>query len=374
MHKRIGLLLPRSTDYPSMGVDILDGMKGYTLNIEGNTVDFKTENTGFGENPALTYEKAEKLLLEEAVDVLVTYSSATNAELLYNLAPVYGKPLVFLDAGMQMPLGPASPSCYHISLQGLHACRTAGAMAGEGNRKVLLASSFYDGGYLGPWAYDKGLSEAGGAVCANYVSGYKEAEFTIDPYISLLQSSDPASVAACFSSYLAKLFLTALGAKNKEAIGVPFYCAPFMAEEQMLGECVFPGGDFYTVVPWATTLQNDQQSVFSGYFREKKKKTANIFHLLGWEAGIVVSQILKAGDASLPGFTYSSPRGQVAIHPGTHYTYAPLYHGRITGDGNGRCRLEIGEATAVSAGDHERMMSDKPSQQHSGWRNNYLCI
>jgi branched-chain amino acid transport system substrate-binding protein len=357
-----------------MGVDILEGIKSYTRNIAGMAIEYKTESIGFGENPALTHEKAEKLLLQEEVDALVIYSNVSNAELLYNLAPVYNKPFIFLDAGMQMSFAPVSPYCYHISLQGLHACRIGGAMAGEGNRKVLMASSFYDGGYFGPWAYDKGLSEAGGSICGNYVSGYKEAEFTIDSYISLLQSSDAASVTACFSSYLAKLFLKELAARSKQATPVPLYCAPFMAEEQMLQDCIFPGGDFHTVVPWGTSLQSNEQDEFLGYFKQEKNKTANLFHLLGWEAGVVVSEVFNKGEASLKGFSYASPRGQVTIHSGSHHTYAPLYKGKITGDENGRCRLMITGAIPIIASDHERMMSEKPEHQVSGWRNNYLCI
>lgn len=374
MNKRIGILLPRSTDYPSMGVDMLDGIKGYTGKIAEPAIDYKIESIGFGENPALTHEKAEKLLLQEEVDVLVIYSNVSNAELLYNLALVYSRPFIFLDAGMQMSFAPVSDFCYHISLQGLHACRIGGSMAGEGNRKVLMASSFYDGGYFGPWAYDKGLSEAGGSICGNYVSGYKEADFTIDNYITLLQSSDAASVTACFSSYLAKLFLKELAACNNQTTAVPLYCAPFMAEEQMLQDCIFPGGEFHTVVPWGTSLQNNEQHEFLTYFKQEKNKTANIFHLLGWEAGAVISQVFNQGEASLNGFSYASPRGQVTIHPGSHHTYAPLYKGQIIGDNDSRCRLMITGTIPMSASDHERMMSDKPENQVSGWRNNYLCI
>lgn len=372
MGKRIGILLPRSTDYPAMGIDILEGLKGYTRGIAGTESEFITENIGFGENPALTYEKAEKLLLQDA-DALVFYSNPGNAELLYPLASAFNKPFIFLDAGMQLPYASPSPYCYHISLQGLLACRMSGLMAGEGNRKVLLASSFYDGGYSGPWAYDRGLSDAGGAVCANYVSGYKENEFTIDPYIGMLQNSGASSVAACFSSYLAKLFLKELAEKNAGVATVPLYCSPFMAEEQMLQECIFPGGEFYTVVPWATSLENSEQEKLMQLAKEKNK-VANIFYLLGWEAGIVVGKALADGAAALEGFAYESPRGQVIIHPGTHYTYAPLYKGCITRGANDRCRLEITHAIDVSEADHQRVMNDKPPGQASGWRNNYLCI
>jgi branched-chain amino acid transport system substrate-binding protein len=235
-----------------------------------------------------------------------------------------------------------------------------------------MATSFYDGGYRGPWGYDRGLSDAGGSICANYVSGYKLAEFTIDRYIGLLSQSGADSVAACFSSYLAELFFKALNQKKDEAVPLPFFCSPFMAEEQLLGKCDFPGGHFYTVVPWATSLDNVHQQQFRQCIEKNKKAT--IFHLLGWEAAIVASQAIEYGAQSLKGFSYESPRGKVTIHPSTQYTYAPLYKGRIIGDQNGKCILDITETILIDAMDHEKVMNDKPTEIVSGWKNNYLCI
>jgi len=275
---------------------------------------------------------------------------------------------------MQLPQAAASPYCYHISLQGLHGCRIAGNMSGTGNRNVLMATSFYDGGYRGPWSYDRGLSEAGGAVCGNYVSGYIPPEFNIDQYINLLKNTEAASVAACFSSYLAELFFKALLEKNREATKLPFYCAPFMAEEQMLNKCDFPDGEFYTVVPWSSSLINPQQEEFTNSILSATNKAANIFHLLGWEAGIVTMALLEHGIQSLKNFSYASPRGITTIHPTTHYTYAPLYKGKIIGDNNGKCALHISETLPPDAGMHIKVLSDQPALTMTGWKNNYLCI
>lgn len=371
MLNRIGILLPRSTDYPAMGFDILDGLRA-SLNNQGiENLQIFTENIGFGADAAINYSKAEKLILQDQVELIIAYCSSANAESLYQLADALNKPFIILDACMQLP-ETVSENSYHISLQGIHACRIAGKMAGSGNQKVLLATSFYDGGYRGPWGYDRGLSESGGAICANYVSGYKLAEFTIDPYIGLLQQSGATSVAACFSTYLAELFFKALNEKKEEAVLLPFYCSPFMAEEQMLEKCDFPGGEFYTVVPWASTLENEEQKVFSNCLGEKKRP--NLFHLLGWEAGILAVQISEEGISSLKGFSYSSPRGRVSIHPVTHYSYAPLYQGRIRGNESGKCRLEITSVIEIDGEEHITMMEDRPEEMVSGWKNNYLCI
>jgi branched-chain amino acid transport system substrate-binding protein len=357
-----------------MGYDMLDGLRCRLAPGNDPEYQFYTENIGFGENNELSYSKAEKLFLQDKVDILIAYCNSANAEALYQLAGAFQKPLLILDAGMQLPQEKASPWCYHISLQGLHGCRIAGNMSGTGNRNVLMATSFYDGGYRGPWSYDRGLSEAGGAICGNYVSGYKTAEFNIDQYISLLKNTEAASVAACFSSYLAELFFNALYEKNTEATPVPFYCAPFMAEEQLLSKCNFPGGEFYTVVPWSSALENPQQTEFTNSIRQATNKAANIFHLLGWEAGIVTMALAECGIPSLKDFSYLSPRGKTTIHPETHYTYAPLYKGKIIGGQHGKCALQITETIPPDAGMHIKVMSDQPTSFMSGWKNNYLCI
>jgi len=355
-----------------MGYEILEGIRSRLLVTRNPGCKFFTENIGFGEDPALNYAKAEKLLLQENVDVLILYAGSANAEMLYGLASALQKPFLVLDAGMQLPQSSPSPYCYHINLQGLHACRIAGNMAGAGNRKVLIATSFYDGGYRGPYSYDRGLSEAGGSVCANYVSGYKAADFTIDQYLHLLHQSQAAAVAACFSTYLAGLFFKALHERNNEATPMPFYCSPFMAEEQLLAKCDFPGGEFHAVVPWASSIQNKEQAAFINTIKAEKSKAANIFHLLGWEAAIVAAAAIQQG--SLKGFSYESPRGTVTIHPHTHYTYAPMYKGRINANENGKCVLTITETVSVDADMHTSIMNDRPEGLASGWRNNYLCI
>jgi branched-chain amino acid transport system substrate-binding protein len=372
MSNRIGLLLPRSTDYPAMGFDILDGLRAHFKNSGNEAPVLITENIGFGEDSVINYSKAEKLFLQDEVDLIIAYAGSSVASSFYQLADALNKPFLILDPGMQLPQQTLSPYCYHISLQGLHACRIAGNMAGEGNRKVLIATSFYDGGYRGPWSYDRGLSEAGGSVCGNYVSGYKIAEFTIDPYIGLLHQSGAASVAACFSSYLAELFFKQLTERKKETIQLPFYCSPFMAEEQLLSKCDFPGGEFYTVVPWASSLDNPEQQQFKQTV--EKNKTANVFHLLGWEAAIVAMQLFQHGIDSLKDFSYKSPRGHTIIHPLTQHTYSPLYRGRIRSGNNDKCALDILETIPVNASHHTTIMEDRPGSPGTEWKNNYLCI
>lgn len=354
-----------------MGFDILAGLKAGLAKDSGNDYRFVTENIGFGENTAFNYASAEKMILQDDVTAIVCYSHFLNAEPLYALASSAGKPFIFLDAGMQMMTVPQNENCFHISLQGVHACSIAGARAAAGNRSVLIATSFYDGGYRGPWGYHESIHQAGGRVCGNYVSGYKKAEFSIDKYLELLQNSGAEGVAACFSTYLAELFFDALKQAGANAVSLPFYCSPFMAEEELLKKCNFPGGTFHAVVPWFSSIENPQQQAFSIALKEKRP---NLFSLLGWEASILIHQLQMNGAASLKGMSYESPRGRVIIHPQTHHSYAPVYYGMIVNDGEGKCKWQYQETIPVDSDIHLRYLMAGKEFLASGWKNNYFCI
>ncbi len=373
MPLKFGLLLPRSTDYPAMGFDMLEGLRAGLQQVGLPDTQVVTENIGFGEDESANYAKAERLLLQEDVQVMVAYCNAANAAPLYQLAASVRRPFIFLDAGMQLPETAINDYCYHISFQGAHACYLSGRQLASQSQKVLMATSFYDGGYRGPWSYHVSVAASGGAVCGNYVSGYKVAEFSINDYLDMLDKAGADCVAACFSTYLAELFFQSLKKEGAKAVSLPFYCAPYMAEEQLLAKCDFPGGTFHAFVPWASTLDNDQQRVFTSAMHARNKQP-NLFQLFGWEAAIMGSYGLEAGAPALKGWHYNSPRGGVTVHQNTHHTYAPLYYGNIVAGENGKCAFRVVEQQAVEASDHTYYQGYENEMVVSGWRNNYFCI
>lgn len=356
-----------------MGFDMLAGLKA-GLALQGpEEYRFVTENTGFGENAVHNYTCAEKMILQEDADVIICYSQFLNAEPLYALATSSGKTFIFLDPGMQLMTVPPQERCFHISLQGVHACSVAGARAAAGNRNVLIATSFYDGGYRGPWGCHESIMQAGGKVCGNYVSGYIKSEFSIQQYLHLLENSGAEGVVACFSTYLAELFLGALKNAGANATSLPFYCSPFMAEEALLKKCDYPGGTFHAVIPWHSSLENQQQQRFAAALK-LTDKVPNLFSLLGWEAAILLEKIFEEGTASLKGWTYESPRGRVNIHPDTHHSCAPVYYGMILPDENGKCRWQYQETITIDSDTHIRYLVAGQDHMQSGWKNNYFCI
>jgi branched-chain amino acid transport system substrate-binding protein len=375
MFIRIGVLLPRSTDYPSIGFDILDGLRSY-FKQAGKEVQFISENIGYGDDSALNYSRAEKLILQDEVQLVIAYSNPRNAEPFYSLSNSTQRPFILLDAGVQHPEVMQQPYAFHISLQGMEAAYISGWKAAEGGKNILKATSFYDGGYRAPWAVAKGVEENNGKICGNYVSPFKIADFNIGEYMDLLQSSGAEAVCASFSTYLAELFMSALKQNGAKAVSLPFYCSSFMAEEQLLHKMEFPGGTFNTVIPWSSLLQNEAQHLFMETIKTEKKKTATIFHLLGWEAGIVTAHLLEsetiAPDA-LKNWSFESPRGKQTFHPDTHYSYGPLYNASIVEGEAGKCALVLHEPMPADAGLHTSLLTAR-LENTSDWKNNYLCI
>jgi branched-chain amino acid transport system substrate-binding protein len=373
MPTRIGFLLPRSTDYPTMGFDILDAFRIHLQLLGIDDLQLVTENIGFGDNHQLCYAKAEKLLLEDDIQLLVAYGSLLCAEPLYQLAQSSGRAFLFLDAGMQMPSEDKMPNNWFLSLQGIDASFRLGLLAGEGKRNVMMATSFFDAGYRGSFFNVQGIDAMGGKVSGNYVSTHKISEFSIDRYLELLNENEPEAVIANFSIYLTDLFMKELKEKGSMATPLPFYCSPFMAEESLLTKCDFPTGVFHTIVPWATSLENDAQFLFLKSIREQKNKIANLFHLLGWEAAIVAIRLLNDGPQSLANWSFDSPRGKVTFDAETQTSYAPLYQGMIVSDADGKCKLAIDEQLEITQEEHQQSCTQKIEEMHSGWKNNFFC-
>lgn len=374
MPARIGLLLPRSTEYPSMSFDLLDGFRTHLQLLGLDDCQVSTQNTGFGDDPGITNSAAEKLVMENNVDFIVAYATSLNAELLYPFADTCGRPIIFVDAGMEIFEAAPNPRCYHITLQGLESCIRLGKMAGSGKRSVLSAASFLDGGYRSNWAFSLGMESEGGFFSGHYVSHYQPAEFTLAPFTAQIATGQPQAVVAAFSTYLNTLFLTRLKDEPEAARSLPFYCSPFMADEQLLHGIPFPGGEFHTLLPWATSLENAANTEFLSTILAEKKKNANLFHLLGWEAATVAQQLLAPGTATLAGWSYDSPRGRVTIHPETHCAYAPLYSAQLMANADGNCSIHLTGTVDVTADDHRKLFFLKPEDGYSRWKNNYFCI
>jgi len=373
--------LPKSVIYTSINFDMMSGLRGGLAEAGINDIEIKTENIGIGGNDKQIYTVCEQMLMA-GINIVAGYVNPATAE---KLAPLFvnGNGLfISLDAGYHYPSSLSKPShVFYISLQGALCCRITTRMAlAAGAKKMAYTSSYYEAGYRSAYAFYKGLEDEQGEITMNHITKLNRREFSLAPLEEHVKNGGTDAIFASFCGDMLQDFCVASAKDNIFAESV-VYGAPFMGEEQWLEQCPYPGVDIKVCVPWGRELDNEENKKMTKVLNEKKQK-ANVFSVLGWEAGVVIAAALGAGDtdaaiALLEGYSFNSPRGEVRLDADTHQCHAPVYEAVVQkNEQTEDCRLTIGNESPYTAAQRQRHEHDISSIQgaFTSWVNAYACL
>ena len=207
----IGILLPGSTLYPSIGMDFLQGIKSCFKYHRYSDVDYKVSMISYGLKEDEIYTATEKLVIADDADVVVAFASDHHAIKLSPLFAAAGKLLIITNAGSNYPESfdpPVSHTLFH-SLNDCLCCFLTGKYAArqEGGHGVIMATSFFDGGYRHSHAMNNVFQASGGEIKHYYVSHFKKEEFNTDPVTTFIKDNpDVKKLLAVFSADMARLF------------------------------------------------------------------------------------------------------------------------------------------------------------------------
>ncbi len=381
--QNIGILLPRSSYYETIGFDLYQGLKSGLQQLGREDIRIVSENIGFGADRQQVYRSAEKLLLEENVSIVFAYIGHRTAQLLRPLFMSANRLLIVLDAGANLPQEwPVSPNVFYHSLNNALGTYMASQRAvREGFKQGAMVTGYFDGGFLHTFAYDKGLTDAGGEVAFNIATGYTETDFNLDALTDHVKNHPNAFLLPIFSGDFALWFYRDLKKLFPEKLP-QIYASPFSLEEVMLAQCAFPGQGIRGIATWSKHLENPENKLFLETISETGREP-NLFSLLGWEAATLALEALKNMAAhknnarlvgeSLKQFSFQSPRGNVVFQAPMQTSIAPLYEAEIVNDGNDHCTLHItGEAFGYMEA-FDKMVSHALENNISGWFNSYTC-
>jgi branched-chain amino acid transport system substrate-binding protein len=381
---KVGVLLPRSSLYPSLAINLVSGIKSAFKTYGVENIQLQYENIGFGSIEADVYARTEKMLLQDDVMLVIAYMDYMEAFKLVPLFASMNKLLLVIDPGGHIPLNwPTSPFCYTISLQAALGSRMTGHLAAkEGAIKPIFATSFYEGGYLQCFAYQKGIEKGGGQIQSHLVVPFKLEEFDINPLYEIVKHQQPDSILAQFSAEAGAIFL-------KEYINtglqhqLKFYSSPFMLEETWLATLEYPFDKITGYVTWLKNLSNQANALFLNKIEGATDNEGNIFSMLGWEAAqfvIAFSRIINnykkihLAQNDLENLSIESPRGLLMMHAATHHFIAPMYLVEIIKNKGGTCGLKLISEEHSATEEFEQHVADKPDGVFSKWTNTYLCI
>jgi len=378
---KTGFLLPRSTVYPALGYAFLDGCKTY-LQYRGVPANIITDNIGFGLDEKEVYSKTETMVLGNNADVVVAFVDGRCADMLAPMFAAAGKILLVVNMGAHYPEVTSSP--LPVIEHGFNVAfnsRLTGKLAADEKRvSAIMATSYYDGGYMQCYAMVSRYQQLVGSMSYNYISHFKQSEFNMASLEEFLNTHPDENTLFCLCSGDVSHLMYHSLAQLQQQKDLHLYVSPMMLDEQ-LKESMLPDFNIENVkgyTSWHSSIDNDNNILFKKNVNEFSGRKPDMFSLLGWETGILLEQIKKMLDKGLKGISlieslkkmkFDSPRGWLKIDGQTQQTYSPAY--LISVAGNFEQTIEACLEDNVE--EREKFNTEKPEGAASGWRNTYLC-
>ncbi len=369
---KAGILYPRSSAHPELLPDFIDGIR-QRLRFSGNenSIQLVMESVGFGGHEKEVYEKAEKLLVLEGVDFLVAHIDLRVLDILKPLLQSVGKSMLVVNGGANYLQQPVPESnIFYLTLNHGFLCWLSGKqLAGGQGAAGIMATSFYDCGYLHTAAGVRGFTEEGGNIVFNYINKDRYDEsFSIQPLIAFLQEHQDTKRLLCIYDDLpASLFYERL-LQYPEAESLELSASPMMFEKRALTS--LENGFPFSVrgyIPWSASSENGSNRAFCQYFQLEAKRLPSCFALLGWEAGMVLEQIFQDGKPG--GELTESPRGKLVLDSNSHSYLSACLHATLDA---GSSVLEL-KPVEINIPGWNTFMGEAAEGPSSGWTNTYLC-
>ncbi len=385
---RIGVLTPRSSLYPSMGFDILNGLKaGFAqLNLSDH-ITLITDNIGFGTDEAEIYTKAEKMLLGDNADIVIACCDSRIAAMLQPLFTAADKLFLVINPGANLPEGwQAAPTAIVHSLNFCFNTYLTGALAAA-NGAGAMTASYYDAGYNQVFCMVNSFQQNGGSILYNHITHLKTEEFTLAPLKEFVASENGAQNLLClFSADMAALFYKEI-ANIQQNQSCKLFVAPMMLEETLLKELNNEAGvaNVQGYTPWLSTLNNAHNQQFVAAYQAAYNKQPNLFTLLGWDSAVIIEQFsqqlqsnqnntAKAVKAMSNGAAMPSPRGWIKLDPASNHIYGPAWLVKASNHFELTIAGSDGIDTDAEWKNFTATMALSSNEIHSAWRNTYLCI
>jgi ABC-type branched-subunit amino acid transport system substrate-binding protein len=229
----IGVLLPRSDMFPTLTLDFLNGLK-LALKKSGERdfiPKFFIESVGNATGEPLL-KAAEKMILQENVDLTISFCSVFKLKELVSIFNAYKKPLIHIDLGGNvLKEEHTSPYVIHHTLNLWQSAYSSGVYAANTfGKNAALIISFYDGGYHFAESFVRGFTENGGNIAYTYVSPMDYKSESFETMIQGLQNASPDFIYLLFSYKEGNKVFDVIS--HSQINGqIPLLASPLMTEE-----------------------------------------------------------------------------------------------------------------------------------------------
>lgn len=379
---KVGFLLPHSGMYPFYGQHTMTGIAcGLTKNkIPASQFNFIPAYVGNGEI-VKCIEEAKRLIFFEGVDILMGMVTIKIIEELKPMLQNFNKLGFFLDFGEYIPTeATTGDHVYCLSMNLWQSQYALGKWAvKEFGPAGQLIMPLYESGFNLNSAFVKGAEASGSTGVNNFilpVSHANNQELNLTPFFEAIEKETPSFVHAIFSGKMANQFLWQWR-KSKFYDTVPLVVIENMCYNEALFEIEDMNMKLYSARSWHRDLPNKANKAFVQQFEDFGKQDANVFALMGYEAGLALAamlpQLLKGNAAEavyqLNKKGIEGPRGLIGHQNMGVNAYHPIDIVKIQTAKPRTLQTILASETALGFDTTEVIANTQ-----SGWLNPYISV
>ena len=378
---RIGFLMPYSGVYPFYAQHITAGFLCAANKMSYGPADFAFMPTyvGQGGNKAIL-EAAQKLVFFDGVDVLMGMISPKIYPQLKPLLENHNKLGLFFDFGESVP--PIEGYGTHISSLSMRLWQSEYALGQWATKEFgprgQMIAPFYESGFNLGSSFLSGVGSAGADQLRSAVlpeSHANKNNLDLNYFFNEIDKDAPDYVHAIFLGQIGNEFLKQWRASKFNNV-IPLVTVENMAYPDMLEDIGHLGLNFYSASSWSKEHTTGTNPVFVREFENFGKQQANLFGMLGYEAGLILARMkarLNMGNvsAAIAEFNQSGtigPRG--VLYFGNDEQQFPVVDiVKINTSNQKNNATIIAQGTALGYD-----TSTVYSETESGWENPYLSV
>lgn len=381
---RVGVLIPPSGIHPALGDSLTAGLRLGFAQGAGQAgappVKLIAEAVDTGLSSAV--EKSRKLLEQDQVDVVVAVLSSGMAARLSSLFEEHRALLVVSNMGADVVRqDEQSPYVYHSTLNYWQANWAMGNWAAQHlGHRAFVAASFHESGYDAHYAFRHGFEAAGGNIVENRITHMHAHSGDLLHVIAAVRQARPDFVYASYSGRPAIDFVKAYASSGLNE-KVPLIGSGFLAEDTYLPALGDAALGIKTCMPWAPSLDTDQNRAFVAAYRQQSGRCPDIFAVLGYDSARLIAEALHCAgwdpsrserlQQTFRSVECDSPRGRLRMHAQTSSTSGPLYLREVVRR-DGVLRNEV-IAELDRTNEREQFIEPMRLSLNTGWLNPYLC-
>lgn len=376
---KIGSIVPTSMLFPAAGLQLTEGLSLAKKLFGTDKDEIVIDGAGTCTDAKEVQKVANRLLLNERVDVIVAYVGHKVFDTLIEICNDFKKILILADMGGVVAYSvPSSPYVFTHSFNEWTATYNLGRRYAD-SKHLLALMSLMEAGYSLGYTFSKGLEAEGNSIKGFIMSKLDIDQAYFDQVTTAIKEEKPDVFYCGFTGKDADTLLDGIGAeleqRNTVMIGSGWLTLPKTLEQHgqhLLGA--------KTASAYYTTIDNEANKTFLKQFEEETENDADSFAVLGYEIGMMIYKAATYNDSgkllskktaeALEGISIDSPRGKVSYHPVEHYAISGCWFAEVKEE-NGKYYNEVIDHIEVV--DMEVWRADEKNWPNGGWLNPYPC-